>query len=64
MEGRSEAEAGVVVASGLVRPHRDPAPLLELVEAPLDDVAAPVAELLPRAEVDPAVLVASDGAFW
>lgn len=52
MEGSGEAEPGVVVAGGLVRSHRDPAPLLELVEASLDDVAAAVAVPSLVAEVD------------
>jgi hypothetical protein len=41
-----------VAAEELVGAHRDPAPLLEAVEAALDDVAALVAFLLLIAEVD------------
>jgi hypothetical protein len=52
MEGSGEAEPGVVVAGSLVTSHRDPAPLLELVEVSLDDVAAAVAVPLLVAEVD------------
>jgi len=42
----------VVVAGGLVGAHRDAALLLELVEAPLDDVATAVAGSLLVTEVD------------
>jgi hypothetical protein len=52
LERDSEALARVVVAGGLVGSHRDPAPLLQLVEAPLYDVAAPVPLTLLIAEVD------------
>lgn len=52
MEYGGEAEAGVVVAGCLVRAHRDPAPLLELVEAVLHDVSTAVAHALLIAEVD------------
>src|SRR5690606_6145485 len=41
-----------VVACEVVGAHRDPAPLLELVEAAFDDVAAAVAGALLFAEVD------------
>ena len=52
VQGRGEAQGGVVVAGSLVGAHRDAAPLLELVEAALDDVAASVALLLVLPEVD------------
>jgi len=41
-EGRGEADRGVVAAGGLVAPHRDATPVLELVEAAVDDVAPEV----------------------
>ena len=52
MESGSEADRGVVVAGGLVGAHRDPSPLLELVEGAFYDVAAAVALPLLRAELD------------
>jgi hypothetical protein len=52
MAGGGQAKAGVVVAGELVGAHRDTSPLLELVEAAFDDVAALVAFPLPVAEVD------------
>lgn len=58
MSRRGRARSGV--ARELVRAHRDPAPLLELVEAALDDVAAAVTSSLLLTEVDrsPAALAA------
>lgn len=60
MECRGEVEPGLLVARELVRAHGDPASLLELVEAPLDDVAAAVTSSLLVTEVDwsPAALAA------
>lgn len=52
MQCRGEAEPGVIVPGVLVRAHRDPSPLLEPVEAPLYDVASPVALALVFTEVD------------
>ena len=52
MERCGEAEPGVIVPGVLVRAHRDPSPLLEPVEAPLHDIAAPVALALVFGEVD------------
>ena len=49
---RCEAESGVIVPGVLVRTHRDPSPLFEPVEAPLHDVASPVALALVFPEVD------------
>ena len=43
MQCRCETEPGVIVPGVLVRAHRDPSPLLEPVEAPLHDIASPVA---------------------
>lgn len=51
MQSRGEAQTGVVVEGGPVRAHRDPPPLLELVETSLDHVAPSVADPLLIAEV-------------
>ena len=42
MRRRCEADGGVVAPDRFVRAHRDTPPLLETVEAPLDNVAARV----------------------
>ena len=52
MQCRCEAEPGVIVPGVLVRTHRDPSPLFEPVEAPLHDIASPVALALVFTEVD------------
>ena len=52
MQCRCEAESGVIVPGVLVRTHRDPSPLFEPVEAPLHDIAAPIALALVFTEVD------------
>ncbi len=51
-QSSGETDRGAVVAGEFVGAHRDPAPLLEPVEAPLNHVATLVASLLLVAEVD------------
>lgn len=52
MQCRGEAEPGVIAPGVLVRAHRDSSPLFEPVEAPLHDIAAPIALALVFTEVD------------